>query len=446
MFRLRITKKDPIWTRKDPHGGRGPSTKVPRAIGSKGGYRKDAGSVVQRIRNNMPKLINTDTRRRPKRAAAQINYAEDNSEDVSSADGSSCDDESAASEETTNNSSKESSDGHGGGRGRGGRGRGGRGRGGRSGGRGGGRSGGRGGGRSGGRGGQWRRGGPNGSQGEMNQNTGGDRRGARIGINSGPSYLSEGTTEASAADEQSPSSHSDEYTDNGPSVPVRSEREGSSIEINNEPSTSTNDEPSDDEDSYSDSSSVSTVEDPVVVEDACESEEGGEDDEQEEEREQEEEETDEDDLEKILLDKKHWRGLEYDDELKKFLVDSRDANNADVEKDMPAADGWKKMHPSEMTRVRVTFDGARECMIGVLNAEYNRLEKRLDALKVEKTSDGLLKYLFGESSRFADAVTRNLELSKDQFNEFLATFYCAAEWGYRQSVWRRMRGSTIRGS
>ena len=96
---------------------------------------------------------------------------------------------------------------------------------------------------------------------------------------------------------------------------------------------------------------------------------------------------------------------------------------------MTAADGWKKKHPRDLTRVRVTFDGARESMIGVMKADYDALETRLDALGIAKTSDGLKQYLFGEKSHFAEAVTRVLGLSHDQLSQFLATFYCAAEWG-----------------
>ena len=82
-----------------------------------------------------------------------------------------------------------------------------------------------------------------------------------------------------------------------------------------------------------------------------------------------------------------------------------------------------------MTRLRVTFDKARESMIGVMKAEYDALESRLEVLNTEKTSDCLIKYLFGEKSWFASAVTRNLGLSHAKLIHFLSTFYIASEWG-----------------
>ena len=43
-----------------------------------------------------------------------------------------------------------------------------------------------------------------------------------------------------------------------------------------------------------------------------------------------------------------------------------------------------------MTRLRVTFDKVRERMIGVMKAEYNVLESRLEVLDIDKTSDDLI--------------------------------------------------------
>ena len=47
-----------------------------------------------------------------------------------------------------------------------------------------------------------------------------------------------------------------------------------------------------------------------------------------------------------------------------------------------------------MTRLQVTFDKARESMIGVMKAEYDALESCLEKLNIKKTSDGLIGYLF----------------------------------------------------
>ena len=143
--------------------------------------------------------------------------------------------------------------------------------------------------------------------------------------------------------------------------------------------------------------------------------------------EQEEEQLEEEEAEKLLSEKKHWRHMNWDPDLKRFIYEEDTADA--VAEDMPASvDGWKKTHPRDMKSVRVMFDGARENMISVMKSEYDALDGRLDDLGVDKTSSGLHDFLFGENSRFSQAMTRSLNISHDQLCQFLATFYCAAEW------------------
>ena len=142
----------------------------------------------------------------------------------------------------------------------------------------------------------------------------------------------------------------------------------------------------------------------------------------------EEEQLEEDEAEKLLSEKKHWRHMVWDPDHKRFIYEE-DTVDAAVQ-DMPASvDDWKKTHPRDLKSVRVRFDGARESMIAVMKSEYDAVEGRLDDLGIDKTSSGLHEHLFGENSRFAQAMTRSLNLSQDQLRQFLATFYCAAEWG-----------------
>ena len=169
--------------------------------------------------------------------------------------------------------------------------------------------------------------------------------------------------------------------------------------------------------------SVETVEDPVVEDVA--------NDEDEDEVDGEEANNDEEDTEKLLSNKHHWRHMTWDPESKTFHFDNTAAEEDHAaQQDMPDnVDGWNKIHPRDLKRVRVRFDGARESMIGVMHAEYEALDNRLGELGIEKSPVGLITYLFGEKSRFAQAVTRNLNLSNSQLSQFLATFYSAAEWG-----------------
>ena len=80
---------------------------------------------------------------------------------------------------------------------------------------------------------------------------------------------------------------------------------------------------------------------------------------------------------------------------------------------MPTIDGWSKKYPRDSKRVKVKFDRAGRSMIELMQAEYDALETRLDAVGFEKSSEGLKKYFFGEKSCFAQAVTKNLDLTND---------------------------------
>ena len=89
---------------------------------------------------------------------------------------------------------------------------------------------------------------------------------------------------------------------------------------------------------------------------------------------------------------KHWRNMEWNADTKKFCYSD---TAADIDSQaIPSVEEWNKIHPRDMTRLRVTFDKARESMIGVIKAEYDALEFRLEALNIEKTSEGLIEYLF----------------------------------------------------
>ena len=178
--------------------------------------------------------------------------------------------------------------------------------------------------------------------------------------------------------------------------------------------------PEDDEDlsNEDDSESVISINDPVV-DAACHEDEG----------EEEEPKFDAEEDENLPSDKKHWRHFEWDPQLNNFRFDpinSKQVGDKDV---MPTPDDWEKVHPRDMKRIKVRFDGAREVLINTMFVEYENLEKRLDKLNIKKTSAGIMGYLFGDNSRFAGAMMRSLSLSQDELDQFMATFFLAAEWG-----------------
>ena len=54
------------------------------------------------------------------------------------------------------------------------------------------------------------------------------------------------------------------------------------------------------------------------------------------------------------------------------------------------------IHPPDMTHLQVTYDEARERMIGVMKVEYTTLESCLEALNIDNVSDNLIECQFGE--------------------------------------------------
>ena len=115
-------------------------------------------------------------------------------------------------------------------------------------------------------------------------------------------------------------------------------------------------------------------------------------------------------------------------ETRSFRYDNDNGTQAGKDQTIPTPDHWIKKSPRDMKRIKVRFDGAREVMVNVMQQEYENLEKRLDALKVEKASAGIMEYLFGKSSQFANVMRRLLEMTKDELDQFMGTFFVATEW------------------
>ncbi|KAL7550439.1 hypothetical protein ACHAWF_013675 [Thalassiosira exigua] len=112
----------------------------------------------------------------------------------------------------------------------------------------------------------------------------------------------------------------------------------------------------------------------------------------------------------------------WDVERNKFVLecDGGDAAEEDMSKDV--VKDWLKVHPMEMRGVHVSFDGAREHLVRLHKAECDALHRKLESLNVAKTAN------FGEKSRFAQVMTRSLEIDYSKLSQFMATFYFAAEF------------------
>ena len=72
----------------------------------------------------------------------------------------------------------------------------------------------------------------------------------------------------------------------------------------------------------------------------------------------------------------HWRGMIYNNDLRKFEFDSGNENAA-VSEAAPKADDWRKIKPSEMKKVIVKFDGGRQANMVLFAAEYDALHNQL---------------------------------------------------------------------
>lgn len=119
-----------------------------------------------------------------------------------------------------------------------------------------------------------------------------------------------------------------------------------------------------------------------------------------------------------------WRNMEKDEETGKFYWENEPTN----EPDMPTATGWKKIHPTEMRRVKISFEEGEQRMIAVLKSIHDGLHKQLDNLDVPKNTLGLFKHLYGNESRLSQTMRKHLGLSHQKYAQFLATFYMSAGW------------------
>jgi hypothetical protein len=127
------------------------------------------------------------------------------------------------------------------------------------------------------------------------------------------------------------------------------------------------------------------------------------------------------------VDHAHWHIMKWNKTTNTFeYMDDDYDKTADG---APIIKQWKKVHPREMTDVRVTFNEGRNTMARHYVAEYDALHKRLDHHSIEKTPEGVFNYLFGPQSRLAEVMKRMLGISYKEFSQFLATIYFAAEFG-----------------
>lgn len=120
------------------------------------------------------------------------------------------------------------------------------------------------------------------------------------------------------------------------------------------------------------------------------------------------------------------RGMIFNEELGEFVLDKESTDNPS---DVPKANEWEKTHARNMTSAKVTFDSARSIMMTQLVAEYDALRNRLEELGIDTNEVGLFQRLFGEKSRFAQVMMRELELDYSKFCTFMATFYRGAQLG-----------------
>lgn len=123
-------------------------------------------------------------------------------------------------------------------------------------------------------------------------------------------------------------------------------------------------------------------------------------------------------------DPAHWRNMKWNEVEKKFeYIQDREADINGV----PKVDMWDKVHPRDMKKIYVSFNGGRETMMSHFIEEYWCLHDRLDSLGIEKSQDGLFEYIYGENSLFATTMCRKLDIEYQEFCRFLATVYFAAE-------------------
>ena len=126
------------------------------------------------------------------------------------------------------------------------------------------------------------------------------------------------------------------------------------------------------------------------------------------------------------VDHAHWHNMKWNKMTNTFEYMDNDYD--ETEDGAPSIKQWKKVHPREMTDVRVTFSKGRNTMLRHYVAEYDALHKRLDHLSIEKTPEGVFNYLFGLQSRLVEVMKRLLGISYREFSQFLATIYFAAEF------------------
>ena len=126
-------------------------------------------------------------------------------------------------------------------------------------------------------------------------------------------------------------------------------------------------------------------------------------------------------------DHAHWYNMKWNKTTHTF--EYMDDDYDETADGAPIITQWKKVHPWEMTDVRVTFNEGRNIMIRFYVTEYDALHKWLDHLSNEKTPEGVFNYLFGPQSRLAEVMKRMLDISYKEFSQFLSTVYFAAKFG-----------------
>jgi hypothetical protein len=127
-----------------------------------------------------------------------------------------------------------------------------------------------------------------------------------------------------------------------------------------------------------------------------------------------------------INDHAHYRNMIWNNSTYQFEY-TRDHD--EPEDSIPNLTQWKKIRPREMKRIKVTFNQGRNTMVGHYVAEYDAILKRLEHLRVEKTTKGVFDYLFGNESKLTEVMMRRLDLSFEECSQFLATTYFAAELG-----------------
>jgi len=129
----------------------------------------------------------------------------------------------------------------------------------------------------------------------------------------------------------------------------------------------------------------------------------------------------------VQMERKHWRGMEWDPNENKFFYNKP---GVDAEDGIPAAEGYEFVKPADAgMQVRVVFNQSRDIIIASYEGELNHLYETFEKLGIPKTVEGVGEHLFGANSRFVQTLARKLKKDPHDIHKFLATVYFAAELG-----------------